>query len=247
MKTNIFLSVTKKTTPVVASLLLNVFSLQAQVADSNAAGRLIRYEVKPEYYETFRKLAGDYVHYALGNSANLLAEAYYQQDAPSTLWIIERWANTTARNKSSNSAQFKALEALSATALVQPPKTIYVQDLEPLVKKEWRKKPGKNDQPITIMLFVDSKPGTENNFKDVYQEAMPKFRSEAGVINYQLSQFENDSTQFVTYEKFRNEDAFQYHLGFPPIQPVIDYLNTSIKQKPFQTGLHRLVAFAPYE
>jgi len=74
---------------------------------------------------------------------------------------------------------------------------------------------------------------------------MPQFRSEPGVINYQLSQLEEDGTQFVTYEKFRNEDAFQYHLNFPPIQPVIDYLNTSIKKQPFETGLHRLIEFAP--
>ena len=94
------------------------------------------------------------------------------------------------------------------------------------------------------MLFVDSKVGTEANFKAVYHRAMPQFRSEPGVINYQLSQLEEDSSQFVTYEKFRNEDAFQYHLKFPPIQPVIDYLNTSIKKQPFQTGLHRLIEFA---
>jgi quinol monooxygenase YgiN len=74
---------------------------------------------------------------------------------------------------------------------------------------------------------------------------MPQFRSEPGVINYQLSQLQEDSTRFVTYEKFRSEDAFQYHLNFPPIQPVIDYLNSSIKKQPFQTGLHRLIEFAP--
>jgi quinol monooxygenase YgiN len=122
---------------------------------------------------------------------------------------------------------------------------IYVRDLEPLTKQQWSSVAGKQDQPLTIMLFVDAKPGTENNFKEVYHTAMPKFRSEPGVINYQLSQLEEDSTQFVTYEKFKNEDAFKYHLNFPPIQPVIDYLNTSIKKQPFQTGLHRLIEFAP--
>ena len=95
--------------------------------------------------------------------------------------------------------------------------------------------------PIVIMLFVDSKKGTEDDFTKLYDTAMPKFRSEPGVITYGLSQFEDDRTQFVTYEKFRNEDAFKYHLNFPPIQPVLDYLNTSIKRQPFQTGLHRLV------
>ncbi len=63
------------------------------------------------------------------------------------------------------------------------------------------------------MLFVDAKAGTEANFKDVYHTAMPKFRSEPGVITYQLSQLEEDATQFVTFEKFRSNEAFQFHLN----------------------------------
>jgi quinol monooxygenase YgiN len=74
---------------------------------------------------------------------------------------------------------------------------------------------------------------------------MPQFRSEDGVVTYQLSQLEDDSTQFVTYEKFRSNEAFQFHLNFPPIRPVIDYLNTSIKKQPFQDGIHNLIEFAP--
>jgi quinol monooxygenase YgiN len=74
---------------------------------------------------------------------------------------------------------------------------------------------------------------------------MPKFRSEPGVVTYQLSQLKSDPTQFLTYEKFRSDAAFQYHLKFPPIEPVIKYLRTSIKQPPFEKGLHNLIEFAP--
>ena len=146
-----------------------------------------------------------------------------------------------AVDKASASRRFKAIRALSENALITPAKTFYVKDLEPLSKTAWRTAPAKDDTPLTIMLFVDSKAGTAEQFKQVYHTAMPQFRSEPGVINYQLSQLQGDSTQFVTYEKFRNEAAFQYHLSFPPIQPVIDYLNTSIKTQPFQAGLHRLM------
>jgi quinol monooxygenase YgiN len=95
------------------------------------------------------------------------------------------------------------------------------------------------------MLFVDAKPGTQQNFRDTYHIAMPQFRSEPGVVTYQLSEIDGDGTHFVTFEKFRSPDAFQYHLNFPPIQPVIDYLNTSIQEQPFQKGLHTLIEFAP--
>jgi quinol monooxygenase YgiN len=216
-----------------------------QSADIRVAARLIRYEVKPDFQTAFRKAISDYVLYSLSMESNILSEAYYEEDKPSVLWIIERWTNKTGLDKISSSIQLKAIDSLSKFGIRLPVKTIYVKDLEPLSKQQWRNRANKEDKPITVMLFVDSKGGTENNFKKVYHAAMPQFRSEAGVVNYQLSQLEDDSSRFVTYEKFRNEDAFQYHLNFPPIRPVINYLNTSIKKQPFQTGLHRLIEFAP--
>lgn len=215
--------------------------LQAQ---DNVVVRLTRYEVKAEHQATFRKAVTEYIQHTQKLSGNILSEGYYEQDNAAILWMIERWSNKQALNNSAKSASFKSLETLSQKALAQPVRIIYAKDLEPLSKQQWHTVAQKEDQPLVIMLFVDSKPGTEADFKKVYHAAMPQFRSEPGVINYQLSQLEGDGTQFVTYEKFRNEDAFQYHLKFPPIQPVIDYLNTSIKQQPFQSGLHRLIGFA---
>ena len=209
------------------------------------AGRMLRYEVKPEYQAVFRKAVGDYILYSMTLEGNVLSEAYYEQEDPSVVWVMERWLGKAGFEKAGISPQFKAIAALYDKALALPEKTIYINDLEPMRQEEWQKKPGMNDQPLTLMLFVDSRPGTESQFKEVYHKAMPQFRSEAGVIRYQLSQLEGDSTRFVTYEKFRNEEAFQYHLNFPPIQPVIDYLNTSIQKQPFQAGLHRLIEFSP--
>lgn len=219
-----------------------------QVSNSNpehATAGVIRYEVKPDYNQAFRKALSEYVLYSLNSEPNIMCEAYYEQDSAVTLWLTERWNSRSDLDKAHETVAYKTLQSVAENALVRPSTIIYIKDLEPLSKQEWRRLPGKKDDPLIIMLFVDAKAGTENNFKSVYHAAMPKFRSEPGVINYQLSQLEADSTRFVTYEKFRNEEGFQYHLQFPPIQPVIDYLNTSIKQQPFQAGLHRLIAFAP--
>jgi quinol monooxygenase YgiN len=250
MTANKLLTLSKKALAAITILLtLNSMDTKAQNTNQsnskNIAARLIRYEVKPEFQVIFRKAISDYIFYSLNTESNILSEAYYEQDKPSVLWIIERWDSKTALDKISKSTQFKAIDSISKNGLFQPAETFYVKDLQPLSKQQWRNSAGKKDTPVTVMLFVDSKPGTENNFMDVYHAAMPKFRSELGVINYQLSQFIDDSTRFVTYEKFRSEDAFQYHLNFPPIKPVLDYLNTSIKKQPFQIGLHKLIAFAP--
>jgi len=227
-------------------LLFILFLLgQTHVNAQNTAARLTRYEVTPAQQETFRKTITDYVLYSLRQGSNIQSEAYYEQENTAVLWIIERWSDRDELEKASRSTPFKAIGSLSKRSLIHPERTFYVKDLEPLLKEQWRIVAKKNDTPITIMLFVDSKAGTEGTFKDVYHKAMPQFRSEPGVINYQLSQLEEDNTRFVTYEKFRGEEAFQYHLHFPPIQPVIDYLETNIKKPPFQDGLHRLIEFAP--
>jgi len=174
-----------------------------------------------------------------------MAEAYREEDKPTIFWLIDRWSNAEEREEFSKSPQGRALEALLQTALTSPAKTYHLTDLEPLTQKQWRAAASSKDQPLTVMLFVDARAGTQQQFKDTYHTAMPKFRGEAGVVTYQLSEIEGDGTQFVTYEKFRSKDAFQYHLNFPPVKPVIEYLESNVKQPPFQNGLHNLVEIAP--
>lgn len=229
---------------------LGLSSLPAAAKEPGRSNRetlvvLTRYDVKEGYREQFRESLKNYVAQALVNQNNIMAEAYAEQEHPLVLWVIERWNSKSDFEKIRETKPFKTIAALAKSALSKTAQKFYVKDLEPLSKKQWRTVAGAADKPLTIMLFVDAKPGTENNFREIYHTAMPEFRSEPGVINYQLSEQEEDSTRFVTYEKFRNEDAFQYHLNFPPIQPVIGYLQTSIKEQPFEAGLHRLIEFAP--
>jgi putative intracellular protease/amidase/quinol monooxygenase YgiN len=216
-----------------------------QLKQQEIVGKITRFEVKKEYQDQFQKVVSEYVKSSLSKEGNIMSEAYYEKEKPSVLWLIERWKNVSELENFNNDSQAKKINSLAKKALAQPIKTIDVKDLEPISKEQWRRTSKKEDNQLTIMLFVDAKAGTQQTFKDTYHVAMPQFRSEQGVVTYQLSQFENDPTQFVTFEKFRGDDAFQYHLKFPPIQPVIDYLNTSIKEQPFQKGLHNLIEFAP--
>jgi quinol monooxygenase YgiN len=223
----------------------NVKTLPKELKNKEITAKITRYEVKKEFQEKFQKAVSDYVLESLLNDSNIMSEAYFEQDNQTVIWLFERWTNQKQLDKFKSNSKLKAIIALEKSALVKPEKLIYVTDLEPISKQEWRKTSKAEDKQLTIMLFVDAKSGTEENFKAVYHTAMPQFRSEPGVVTYQLSQLNEDKTQFVTFEKFRSNDAFQYHLNFPPIQPVIDYLNTSIKKQPFQDGIHNLIEFAP--
>ncbi|AWK05711.1 hypothetical protein HYN56_16280 [Flavobacterium crocinum] len=238
-------AISKRMLGVFTVLFMNGSLATPQIADENQeiVAKMTRYEVKKESQEKFQKAVADYVKKSISNGNNIMSEAYFEQEDHAIIWLFERWKNQSELEKFEKN--FPQLISLAKTELVNPTRISYVKDLEPLTKKQWRKTSKKGEEQLTIMLFVDAKKGTENNFIEVYHEAMPKFRSEPGVVTYQLSQLKEDSSQFVTFEKFRNKEAFQYHLDFPPIQPVIDYLNTSIKKQPFQDGIHNLIEFAP--
>lgn len=205
---------------------------------------ITRYEIQQSAKARMSRRLDAYVRIALSDENNVMAEFFQEDDQPFVLWVLERWKRREHYQEFTQRADVRML-SVPQSVLFRPIERYYLKDLAPLSRNEWRRAPGNDDKPIVVMLFVDSKPGTESAFIRVYDEAMPKFRSEPGVITYGLAQSEDDASQFVTYEKFRNEDAFKFHLSFPPIQPVLDYLNTSIKKQPFQTGLHRLVPVTP--
>lgn len=212
-----------------------------QLNSLNAHVIVTRYEVHENLKVKVNEMLSKYVTLALTEENNIMAEVFQEEGNHLVLWTIERWNSQDNFVRFSRSSQIKTIGKALQGGLSQSMEVHHLTDLAPLSKSEWRKSPAKEDIPIIIMLFVDCKAGTQDEFAKLYATAMPKFRSELGVITYGLAQDNSQKTQFVTHEKFRSEDAFQYHLKFPPIEPVLNFLQTSIKEQPFQKGLHRLV------
>ncbi|GGN12321.1 hypothetical protein GCM10010967_55440 [Dyadobacter beijingensis] len=218
--------------------------LPANASDKPVA-RLTRFDIKQGQEAAFSKALAETVKQAVAQEGNIMAEAYREEGEPSVLWLIERWSSAEGLELFSKSKQAVSFETLLQTAISKQPDIYRLKDLEPLTKQQWRAVARKGDQPITIMLFVDARAGTQQTFTSLYHTAMPHFRGEEGVVTYQLSEIEGDGTQFVTYEKFRSQDAFQFHLDFPPVKPVVEYLEKNVRQPPFQNGLHNLIEIAP--
>ncbi|GAB4029164.1 antibiotic biosynthesis monooxygenase [Spirosoma jeollabukense] len=207
--------------------------------------QLTTYSVKPDYQNHMRQALSTYVRQALKTEGNVMAEAYSEIDNPAILWLIERWEHQQALAVLQAGNQANDIDQLAKEGLTEPAEKLSVTDLEPLSRQDWLKRPNPDDDPMTVMLFVDAKPGTQDEFRKRYHAAMPAIRSEAGVITYQLTQLDGAETRFLTYEKFRNAEALQTHLKFPPVGPILDFLHTSITNPPFEKGLHKLTLFAP--
>ncbi|MBJ6110342.1 antibiotic biosynthesis monooxygenase [Hymenobacter sp. BT523] len=214
-------------------------------ASTAPVARLTSYHVKPAQQDAFRQALSEYVAGALQSTGNIMAEAYAERDKAGVLWLVERWETQTHLEAHQKSSPAAAISRLAAEALEAPAETLAVQDLEPLAKEAWQRAPNPDDQPMTVMLFVDAKPGTGAEFKKRYHAAMPQIRGEAGVVTYQLTQIEGAADKFITYEKFRSEQALQDHLKFPFLAPILDFLHSSITNPPFEQGLHKLTELAP--
>ena len=106
-----------------------------QPENIDVIGRLTRYAVKPAYQEDFRKALSDYVLHAVAKEKNIQAEAYFEQDNQSVLWLIERWKNRKELDRFASSQQSKAIHSLKLTALSTNAEIYYVTDLEPISRQ----------------------------------------------------------------------------------------------------------------
>ncbi|MBO9567166.1 MAG: hypothetical protein J7621_30615 [Niastella sp.] len=214
-------------------------------SDNSVAVVLTRYYVKNSCRDRFLQVLSGYVLHSLQTTGNIMTEAYYEKGDPCMLWVFERWDNRALYVKSRRSDMAKAVRALTKTALVSHPETLFIQDTEPLSIEDFQYTTESNDEPITIMLFVDVKAGTEDLFRSMNRAVKQASLTAPDVLIFLLSQLCYHKTRFIIYKKVRNWEAFRHHLKDPTLEPVLQFLQTSIKDPPFEKGYHYLIQFAP--
>lgn len=197
---------------------------------------LTQYHVKTSYQDEFLEVLDRYAFSSLQATGNAMAEAYYERGDSCIMWMIERWSSSAFYKENKRTTAAKAIGALVKIGMAGPVETFFLQELE-LFSREISR------DALTIMLFVDVKAGTEKHFKSINRNLMPALQKSPGLLLFQLNQVVNHKTQFVIYKKFSNWDTFQYHLKEPALDPVMKFLQTSIKEYPFENGYHHLIQF----
>lgn len=216
-------------------------------SDHSIISVLTQYHVKVSYRDSFLDALTMYTFSSMETAGNIMAEAYYEKGDVCIMWMIERWSNRSFYKKNKKAAAAKVIGALTKIALAAPVETFFIRDLGFLSKEGSLNTPGRHFEPITVMLFVDLKKGAENHFRSINDILLSVFLNEPGVLAFQLSQLSYHRTRFVVYKKFRNWDAFRYHLRDPVLEPVIKFLQASLKEPPLEKGYHQLIQFAPVQ
>jgi len=215
------------------------------IPDNAIIGVLTQYHVKNSYRHRFLEALSEYAFSSLKTAGNIMAEAYYERGDLCIMWIIERWSSQAYYKDNKGSGAAKVVHALTKVGLASPVEITFIKDLELLSRESRGQLPGDNHRSLTIMLFIDLKEGTEDDFKLVNQVLLSAFRNDPGTLIFRLSQVANDKTRFVVYKKFRDREAFQHHLQDPAVEPVMRFLQTAVKEPPFERGYHHLVEFPP--
>lgn len=202
-----------------------------------------QYQAKAPYQTELFQLLNEYVFSSRSAVGNMMMESYYELGDASIMWIVERWTSEKYYKENKGSTAAKNISNLENVLVLSPVETIFLTDLELLIKDDCQNKTEKGQQ-MSIMLFVDVHQGSEDHFRAINRDLITALRNEPGLLVFRFSQFTNDTTRFVVYKKFRNKDTFQMHFRSAAIVPVIKFLQTSVKEQPFEKGYRHLIEFA---
>jgi|SRR5947209_3479518 len=77
------------------------------------------------------------------------------------------------------------------------------------------------EQQLTVMAQFRARRGAEDAVKAALARVVVPTRGEAGNISYDLYQATDDPTLFVLYERWRDQDSFDWHLEQPYLQQML--------------------------
>jgi quinol monooxygenase YgiN len=75
-----------------------------------------------------------------------------------------------------------------------------------------------DNQQVTVIAYLEVKPGTEEAFKVELEKVIAATRAEAACLNYDFHQSAEDSTKFVAYENWTSRAGLDQHAKSAHIQ-----------------------------
>lgn len=69
--------------------------------------------------------------------------------------------------------------------------------------------------PLTVIAKFQAKPGSESRYKEELHGMLTPSRAEAGCLNYDVFQSNDDPAIFFTYENWTAQEALDAHMQTP--------------------------------
>ena len=75
-----------------------------------------------------------------------------------------------------------------------------------------------SEEQVTVIAYIEIKPGTEEDFKDELNKVIAATRAEPACLNYDFHQSAKEPTLFVAYENWTSMAGLDQHAKSAHIQ-----------------------------
>ena len=85
---------------------------------------------------------------------------------------------------------------------------------------------------ITLVAYMQAKPGKEKELEVALQTVLPKVQLEAGTMAYVLHRSKDNAGQFFFYEKYQDQQALDHHGSTPYLKQLFRDVSELLLEKP---------------
>jgi quinol monooxygenase YgiN len=203
---------------------------------------LVIFKVKPEMVDTFKALLLKDLANARQESGCITMQLFAAKTDPNTLFFFERWQNQTALDNHFVQPYTEAVLELAKTLLISPMEILYLEDLAPLPVEDMQY-PDNEDEGVDLVIIFQVKEEMEKRFEHQLLNSVRCSRLEPGCIAFHIHIVREGKSQFVLYERWWNQAAFDFHLAQPYTKELLDSFKATLA-KPIEECLfdiHELV------
>ena len=214
---------------IIITFMTNLNIISAQSMKEERITMLVTFNVKKDQKEAFKKLLITDKNGALKEKGNISMQLFEHRDKPNTFYFFERWENQNALDVHFTKKYTKDVLDLSETALTKPMEILYLHDVSPLPKSEL-KTPLTSDTPVDLVVIFKVKDGMQKTFIDQFKKSIVHSRREQGNIEFFLHTVHGDDTKFVLFERWRSQDALDFHFAQPYTQELFEMFKSALEQ-----------------
>lgn len=85
---------------------------------------------------------------------------------------------------------------------------------------------------IVVAAVVQAKKGKETELETLLKSLFPNVKQEDGVVEYVLHRSQSDPGKFFFYEKYKNQQALDYHMNTSYLKEVFHKFNSLVNGQP---------------
>ncbi len=85
---------------------------------------------------------------------------------------------------------------------------------------------------MIVVAKLKARTGKEGEVEKALKEMISKVENEEGTLTYTLHRSQNDPTEFLFYEQYRDKAAFDRHCSTPYFRDLFDAIGPSLAGEP---------------